>query len=351
MENKKLRVAINGCGRIGRAFLKVATNNEKIEIVAVNDLASLENIIYLLKYDSVYGVSPLDIKKEEENLIINNNKIIFLNEKDPINLPWREMDIDVVVESTGFFASYEKSQAHINAGAKRVVISAPVKSLDNNNLTPNYSGIEGETILVGINEDKLKTCKISSNASCTTNAGSPILEILRNTVGIEKAMLNTIHGYTSTQKLVDSPNEKDFRKGRSGAQNIIPSTTGAATATTLAIKELKGKFDGIAVRVPVIAGSILDITFISKKNTTTEEVNKILEEASNQINWKEIFSVTREPIVSSDIIGSNFASVADLSFTRVVDGNLVKILAWYDNEMGYTNTLLKHVIKSGENIL
>lgn len=350
MENKKTRIAINGCGRIGRAFLKMTLNNEKIDIVAVNDLGSLENIAYLLKYDSAYGISKLDIQIEENDLVVDKHKIIFLNEKDPKKLPWGEMNIDVVVESTGFFTSYEKSQAHIDAGAKRVVISAPVKNSNKDSLAPDYSKVEGETILMGVNEEKLKNCKISSNASCTTNAGSPILEILTKTIGIEKAMLNTIHGYTSTQKLVDSPNEKDFRKGRAGAQNIIPSTTGAAIATTLAIEELRGKFDGIAVRVPVIAGSLLDITFVSKRNTTVEEINTILEDASKESNWSEIFSVTKEPVVSSDIVGSHFASIIDLSFTRVVDGNLVKILAWYDNEMGYTNTLVKHVEKIGENL-
>lgn len=413
----KIKVAINGCGRIGRAFLKLAIKNENIEIVAVNDLGSVENIAYLLKYDTAYGKSGLDVKiknkltanssqptaKDEDwsKLIIEEKEIKYFSEKDPRNLPWGDLDVDVVIEATGVFASYEKSQAHIDAGAKRVVITAPVK--DSSQLTvdskqqtmldrdaslaktnfaeqnssrftegesslralersgeasqsrngdgeavPDYSKIEGRTILMGVNDDELKMCKISSNASCTTNAGSPILEILRNTVGIEKAMLNTVHGYTSTQKIVDGPNEKDFRKGRAGAQNIIPSTTGAATATTKAIKELEGKFDGISMRVPVISGSLLDITFVAKKNTTVEEVNSILEKASKDVRWKDILSVTNEPIVSSDIVGSKYASIVDLQFTRVVDGNLVKVLAWYDNEMGYTNTLIKHVVAVGK---
>ena len=344
---KKIKVAINGCGRIGRAFLKLAEENPQIEVVAVNDLGSVENIAYLLKYDSAYGKSDLDIKVENGFLSINGREIKYLSERDPKNLPWGALDIDVVVESTGVFNSYEKSNAHIEAGAKRVVITAPVKNAPHTEGVPDYGAI-GQTVLMGINEDDLKKCKISSNASCTTNAGSPVLEILRKEIGIEKAMLNTIHGYTATQKMVDSPSEKDFRKGRAGAQNIIPSTTGAAVATTQVITDLKGNFDGIAVRVPVISGSILDITFIAKRNTSVEEINNILKKASEDPNWKNLFAITEEPIVSSDIVGSRYASIADLAFTRVVGGNLVKVLAWYDNEIGYTSALVRHVVKAGE---
>lgn len=346
MKDKKIKIAINGCGRVGRAFLKLAMENKTINIVAINDLGSIENITYLLKYDSVYGISNLDISHSDKNLIINENKIKYLNEKDPSKLPWNELDIDIVIESTGVFNSYEKSQAHIGAGAKRVIITAPVKN-SHDNSTPNY-GAGGLTVLMGINNEELKICKISSNASCTTNAGSPILEILRQTIGVEKAMLNTIHSYTATQKIVDSSDEKDFRKGRAGAQNIIPSTTGAAIATTQVIKELENKFDGISIRVPVIAGSLLDITFVAKKNTSVEEINNILEKASKEARWKDLLTTTKEPIVSSDIIGNRFASIVDLQFTRVVGGNLVKILAWYDNETGYANTLIKHVLEIGK---
>jgi len=342
--SKKIKVGINGCGRIGRSFLRLVAENDVIDVVAVNDLGSLENIAYLLKYDTAYGTCYLDVETKDGNLVVDGKIIKFLNEKDPANLPWKELGVDIVIESTGVFTSYEKSQAHIDAGAKKVIITAPVKD------EKGDSKIEGRTVLMGVNEDELKFCNISSNASCTTNAGSPVLEILRNTVGIEKAMLNTVHGYTASQKMVDSPNEKDFRKGRAGAQNIIPSTTGAAVATTKAIKELENKFDGIAMRVPVISGSLLDITFISKKDTSVEEINSILEEASQDERWNGIFATTKEPIVSSDIIGNSFASVTDLNFTRVVDGNLVKVLAWYDNEMGYTNTLIKHVLRVGENL-
>jgi len=340
---QKTKVAINGFGRIGRAFFKLAEKSQQIQIVAINDLGNLENLAYLLKYDSVYGVSDLYIKTKKDNLIVGEREILFLSEKDPNILPWRDLDIDIVVESTGVFNSYEKSKAHLDAGAKRVVISAPVKD------SPP-SGINGATVLVGINEEALNKCDISSNASCTTNAGSPIIQILEEEVGIEKALLNTIHGYTSSQSIVDSPNEKDFRKGRAGAQNIIPSSTGAAIATTKAIHSLDGVFDGIAVRVPVMAGSIVDITLVTKRNVTEEEVNEILTEASKKERWTGIFTVTNEPIVSSDILGNTHASIADLSFTKVVGENLVKVLSWYDNEVGYANTLVQHVIKSAKNI-
>lgn len=345
---KKTRVAINGLGRIGRAFLRFAKDAPELDIVAVNDIGDIDNIVYLLKYDSVYGRSFFDISVnnvgENQSIVFGEKEIIFLNEKDPSHLPWRDLNIDIVVESTGIFASYEKAKAHLDAGAKRVVVSAPVKD------ELPVGSVNGATVLIGVNEDRLSTCDISSNASCTTNAGSPIISILDEKIGIEKALLNTVHGYTATQSLVDSPNKKDFRKGRAANVNIIPSTTGAAIAVTKAIPKLKEKFDGISLRVPVISGSIADITFISKKNTSVEEVNNILEEASQEERWSGIFTTTREPIVSSDIIGNVYGAIADLSFTRVVDGNLVKVLSWYDNEAGYANTLIKHVIASGKYI-
>ncbi|MEK7120661.1 MAG: type I glyceraldehyde-3-phosphate dehydrogenase [Patescibacteria group bacterium] len=332
-----MKVAINGFGRIGRAFLRASIGEKGIDIVAINDLGDLENLAYLLKYDSAYGVSDLkiEVKKEDSEVVINDNVIKFFQEKEPQNLPWGKLDVDVVVECTGMFASYEKSQTHLDAGAKRVVISAPVK---------DTSDI-GETILLGINDEKLKKCKISSNASCTTNAGSPILAILSDKLGVEKAILNTVHGYTSSQKLVDSPDKKDWRRGRAGAVNIVPSSTGAAIATTKAIESLSGKFDGIAIRVPVLTGSLVDITFLSSRNTSRDEVNEILEEASRDKKWEDIFTTTREALVSNDIVGTKYASIADLSLTRVVDNNLVKVLAWYDNESGYANLLLKHVLE------
>ncbi|GMQ94891.1 MAG: type I glyceraldehyde-3-phosphate dehydrogenase [Patescibacteria group bacterium] len=341
---KKIKVAINGLGRIGRTFFKIAHPRDEVEIVAVNDLGDIENLAYLLKYDTAYGRSGLDIdvKKEagKEYLRVDGHDILFLQQKDPSLLPWGDLDIDIVVESTGFFSEYGKAKAHLDAGAKRVVLSAPVKG-------EPVEGIAGGTVLVGVNEEKLKGYQISSNASCTTNAAGSLIKILDETVGIEKALLNTAHGYTATQALVDSPSKRDFRRGRAAAQNIIPATTGAAIAVTKAIPELEGRFDGIALRVPLITGSIADITFIAKRDTTAEEVNEILKKAAKEGRWKKVFSVTEEPIVSSDIIGSPYAAIADLSFTRVVGGNLVKVLSWYDNETGYSNAMLEHVITSG----
>lgn len=326
-----IRVAINGAGRIGRAFYKLAVERPEIEVVAVNDLGDRENIEYLLRHDTVYGNwnGKFDVK--------------FLQEKDPTKLPWKELDIDVVIESTGFFASYAGSKAHLDAGAKRVVVTAPMKD-------EPVSGIEGGTVLMGVNEEKLATCLITSNASCTTNAGSPLIAILDEAIGIEKAVLNTTHGYTASQSLVDGPSKRGFREGRAAAQNIVPSSTGAAVAVTKAFTKLAGLFDGIAVRVPVVAGSLVDITLISKRETTAEEVNSILKKAALEERWKGIFTVTEDELVSSDILGSPYGSIADLGFTRVVGGNLVKVLAWYDNEMGYCYTLVEHVIKFGSHL-
>ena len=339
---KKTRVAINGFGRIGRAFLKVARERTEIEVVAVNDLGNIKNFAYLLKYDTAYGVSPFDIIVDEAKncLIVDGATVQFVSEKDPTKLPWKAMDIDVVVESTGLFTSAEKAQAHIIAGAKRVVVSAPTKD-------DPASLFQSATILMSMNEDKLETCTVSSNASCTTNAGSPLIAILDEALGIEKAVLNTVHAYTASQALVDGPSKKDLREGRAAAQNIVPSSTGAAIAVTKVATQLAGKFDGISIRVPVVTGSIVDITFISKRDTSAEEVNAILKKAAGTPRWNGIFTITEEPLVSHDIVGNRHASIADLEMTRVVGGNLVKVLAWYDNEMGYTYTLVEHVIKAG----
>jgi glyceraldehyde 3-phosphate dehydrogenase len=339
---KKIRVAINGFGRIGRAFYKVAHDNKELDIIAINDLGDISNMAYLLKYDTSYGSSGLivDTKSDKSALIVNSKEVAYISEKDPTKLPWGNMNIDVVVECTGLFTSGEKAQAHIDAGAKRVVVSAPTKD-------DPASSIQSATILMAMNEDELSKNIITSNASCTTNAGSPLLAILDESLGIEKALLNTVHGYTASQALVDGPSKKDFREGRAAAMNLVPSSTGAAIAVTKIMKHLKGLFDGISIRVPVVTGSIVDVTFISKRNTTAEEVNAILKKASTDSRWKGIFTVTEEQLVSSDIVGNPHASIADLAFTRVVGGNLVKVLAWYDNEMGYTSTLVKHVIAAG----
>lgn len=332
-----VRIAINGFGRIGRAFIRRSWNRADIEIVAINDLGSLENLAYLLTYDTVYGRAPFDVAVQDGNLVVNGKTIRFISEKEPTALPWKDLAIDVVIESTGVFDSFEKAGMHITAGAKRVVISAPAKGEG-----------KGATVLMGLNEEKLKTCDVSSNASCTTNASSPVIAILDESIGIEKAILNTTHAYTATQSIVDSPVKgSDMRRGRAAAQNIVPSSTGAAIAVTEAYPELTDRFDGVSMRVPVPAGSIADITFIAKRNTTAEEVNDILRKAAKSPRWEGVFSATDEQLVSSDIVGEPFASIADLQMTRVVGGNLVKVLAWYDNEMGYTETLVRHALEAG----
>ena len=334
-----IRVAINGAGRIGRAFYKLAHTHKDIEVVALNDLGDIENIAYLLKFDSVYGRSPFEIEVKDGNLVIDGKTIKFLSEKEPNKLPWKDLNIDVVVESTGFFTEYEKAKLHLDAGAKRVVISAPGKGDES----------LGAIVLMGINEEKLKTCTVTSNGSCTTNAASPIVAIIEDALDIEKALLDTVHSYTASQSLVDGPNKKDWREGRAAAQNIVPSSTGAATSVTKAVEGVPF-FDGISVRVPTPAGSYVDLTFVTKKNTSKDEVNHILKEAAGEARWQGIFTVSEEPLVPSDIIGSTYASIADLEMTRVVGGNLVKVLAWYDNEMGYTSTLVDHVVKLGKTI-
>ncbi|MEI6810571.1 MAG: glyceraldehyde 3-phosphate dehydrogenase NAD-binding domain-containing protein [Candidatus Nomurabacteria bacterium] len=359
--DKKLRVGINGFGRIGRAFFKVAAMRDDMEVVAVNDLGDIHNLAYLLQYDTVYKVAPYDVTAEihptspegsvgqvqEQYLLTSGafeSKVRVFQEKDPSAIPWGSLKVDVVVESTGLFTTYDKAILHLKGGAKRVVISAPAKEGED-------TSVKGETILLGVNEEKFGTCEVTSNASCTTNASSPIIAILDEAIGIEKAILNTVHSYTASQGIVDGPNKKDFREGRAAAQNIVPSSTGAAIAVTKAFPSLTGLFDGVSIRVPTPAGSIADITFIAKRNTTAEEVNDILRKAGEDVRWSSIFQATDEELVSSDIIGLPYASIADLKMTRVVGGNLVKILAWYDNEMGYTNTLVEHVYRVGKTII
>ena len=339
----KTKIAINGFGRIGRAFFRIAKDSQDIEVVAINDIGDIENIAYLLKYDSIYGKFDEEVSVDGNNLKVGGRTITFLSEKDPAKLPWKDLNIDIVVESTGRFADYGKANAHRDAGAKRVVVSSPVKG-------NAPEGIDAATVLMGVNEDRLKTCDISSNASCTTNSASPVMQIMEETLDVEKALLDTIHGYTASQSLVDSSSRgKDVRRGRAAAHNIIPSSTGAATSVTRAVEGIPF-FDGIAVRVPVITGSYADLTFVTKKETTAEEVNEILRKAAKEDRWEGVFTVTEEPLVSSDIIGNPHASIADLSFTRVAGGNLVKVLSWYDNEMGYANSLLKHVITSASHL-
>ncbi len=331
------RVAINGFGRIGRTFLRTAFGHKDFEVVAINDLGSLDNLAYLLKYDSVYGRAPFTVEDVDGKLKVNGREITFLQQREPEQLPWGALDIDIVVEATGFFASFEGSKKHLQAGAKRVVISAPVKD------DPAAAGVQGATVLMGVNHDQLANCQITSNASCTTNATSPLIAILKESIGIEKAILNTVHAYTATQSLVDGPSKKDLRRGRAAALNVIPTTTGAAVATTKAHPELEGQFAGMAMRVPVPVGSVVDVTFVASRDTSVDEINNAFRAAAQEDRWRNVFAATDEPIVSSDIIGSRVGSIADLSFTQVVGGNLVKVLGWYDNETSYTQTLVEHV--------
>ena len=330
------KIAINGFGRIGRCFFRAAHGNKELEIVAVNDLAPADNLAYLLKYDTVYGRFSGQVTVDSGQLVVDGKKIPVLAERDPSKLPWRDMSVDIVVESTGLFTSADKARAHLDAGAKRVVISAPAKG----------DGVA--TVMIGVNEEAFGSSAITSNASCTTNAVAPLIGILNEAIGIERALLNTTHAYTTSQGIVDGTAPDDFRRGRAGAVNLGPSSTGAAKATALVYPAFKGKFDGIAVRVPVPSGSIADVTFVSKRPTSVEEVNDCLRKAALTDRWKRVFAVTDEPLVSSDILGLPYGSIADLSMTRVADGTLVKVLAWYDNEMGYAHTLVQHVAKVAE---
>jgi len=341
-----VRVAINGFGRIGRTFLKIAVRRPEIDIVAINDLGNLENLVYLLRYDTVYGRFGADVRIEETKegrryLVVEERRILVLQEKDPLKLPWQDLDVDVVIEATGVFDRYEKASSHLEAGAKHVMISAPAKDKEN-------EGVLGKTILIGVNDEELGSSRVCSNGSCTTNAVSPIVAILGEDPGVEKALLNTIHGYTATQNLVDSPSRgENFRRGRAAAQNIVPTSTGAAISVAKVFPYLEGLFDGVALRVPVVAGSIADITFISKRSTNAQEINDILRRAAQEERWKNIFTVVDDPIVSSDILGNPHAAIADLNFTRVVGGNLVKVLSWYDNEWGYSSVLVEEVVRLG----
>ncbi|CAN5200637.1 type I glyceraldehyde-3-phosphate dehydrogenase [soil metagenome] len=324
------RIAINGFGRIGRAALKVIMNTPGLKLVAVNDLMTLENAAYLLKYDSIYGKYETEVTVNSDHLQVGEQKIFFFSEKDPAQLAWGKLNIDVVIESTGLFTNREDAEKHIYAGAKTVVITGPTKSKD----TP--------TVVYGVNSEDAHT-SIFSCGSCTTNSIGPIVEILERRLGIIKAILNTTHAYTASQTLVDSPSKKEPRMGRAAGVNLAPAATGAAVAVTKVLPKFEGKFDGIAVRTPVPVGSISDITFIASRNTTVEEINAILIEEAKTERYKLVLSVTDEPLVSSDIIKNPFASIVDLEMTRVVDGDLVKVMAWYDNEWGFTNQMIRQI--------
>ena len=329
-------IAINGFGRIGRSFFRAAFGDPDFNIVAVNDLTDTATLTYLLKFDSVYGRYQKDVKAGGDALIVDDKDIRVLAEKDPAKLPWADLKIDVVVESSGFFTDGAKARAHLDAGAKRVVITAPATG-------------DVTTVLVGVNDDLFKGAgPITCNASCTTNATAPVLQILKETLGIKKAGMSTVHGYTATQKLVDGPDAKDLRRGRAAAVNIVPSTTGAAEAVIQSIPDLGGKFGAIAMRVPVVAGSLTDITALVGRETNAEEVNDIFRKAAEDTRWVKTLAVTEDQLVSTDIIGQPYGAIVDLSLTRVIDNDLVKVFSWYDNEAGYTATLVEHVRRVGK---
>lgn len=337
----KIKVGINGFGRIGRQAFKVALEHDEVEVVGINDLTTTSVLAHLLKYDSIYHRYGKKVEFDETNIIVDGKKYPVFAEKEPEKLPWGKLGVDVVIESTGRFTDSEKASAHLKAGARKVIISAPAKD---EGITP--------TIVLGVNHDKYDGAAIISNASCTTNCIAPVLDVLQKKFGVEKAFMSTIHSYTAEQNLVDGPppggKSNDLRRARAAAVNIIPTTTGAAISATQAIPELKGKFDGVAFRVPTPVGSLSDFTLLLKKNVTKEEVNQAFTDASNEDHYRGILEVTNEQIVLQDIVGNPASSIVDLSLTQVVDGNFVKVIAWYDNEFGYSHRLVEEVIMVGK---
>ena len=332
----KTKIAINGFGRIGRNAFKIAFERDDLDVTAINDLTDSRTLAYLLQHDTNYGTYGKKVGFDDEGLIVDGQHIKVLAEKDPAALPWKDMGVEVVIESTGRFTKTEDASLHIKAGARRVVISAPAKS-------------EGtETIVLGANDDSLAQAgDIISNASCTTNCISPVVNVMDSKFGIAKALMTTVHSYTSTQALQDGP-AKDVRKGRAAAENIVPTTTGAAIATTLVVPSLKGNFNGMSVRVPTPVVSLSDITMLLKQDVSKDQVNQAFKEASKQPYYQGILGVTEEELVSSDFIGDSHSAVVDLNLTDVVGGNLVKVVAWYDNEWGYSNRLVEVVADAGK---
>lgn len=323
------RVAINGFGRIGRSAFRIAWGRKDLEIVAVNDLTDTKTLAYLLKHDSNYGTYEHDVTYDEQSIFVEGKAIKVLEEKDPAALPWKDLNIDVVIESTGFFTDIDGANKHIEAGAKRVVISGPTKS----------EGID--MIVLGANDDKVENAtKIISNASCTTNSLGAVMAILDAEFGVEKSLLTTVHSYTASQKLQDAP-AKDLREGRNAAENIVPTTTGAAVAVTKTLPQLEGRFDGLSIRVPTPVVSLSDVTVLLGRDTTVEEINDVFRKAADQDYFRGILAVTEEELVSSDFIGNSNSGIVDLPLTKVVGGNLAKIMVWYDNEWGYSNRLVE----------
>jgi glyceraldehyde 3-phosphate dehydrogenase len=326
----KTKVAINGLGRIGRAILKLADDEPSMEVVAVNDVAEVENLAYLLRFDSVYGRYAKSVGVEKDALVIAGRKMRTLSTREPSELPWKELGVDLVFECTGAFTRREDLEKHVRAGARFVLLSAPSKD----------EGVE--TVIHGVNAPGGGSAVISC-ASCTTNCITPIVEIIGRRIGLKKAVMSTVHAYTSSQALVDGPSKR-VRRGRAAAANLVPATTGAAKATTRALPQYAGRFDGVAIRAPIPVGSIADITFVTSRSTTADEVNQILTDEAASERYAEVLGVSRDPLVSSDIVGDPRASVVDLELTKVVDGDLVKVMSWYDNEWGYANQLLREAL-------
>lgn len=323
------KIAINGFGRIGRNAFKIAMNRDDIEVVAINDLVTPDALAHLLKYDSTYGPYDREVGYDDKGIIVDGTHFPVYAETDPAKLPWGELGVDVVIESTGHFVDPAKARAHIDAGAKKVVLSAPAK------------GDGATTIVLGVNDSDIANAgDIISNASCTTNCIAPVMSVLENNFGVEKAMMSTVHSYTSDQRLLDAPH-KDQRRMRSAGQNIIPTSTGASIAATEVIPSLKDKFGGLSLRVPTPVASIADITALMKRDVTVEEVNEVFRKAAAEDYYQGILAATDEKLVSSDYIGNPCSSIVDLSLTAVVQGNLLKVVAWYDNEWGYSNRLVE----------
>jgi glyceraldehyde 3-phosphate dehydrogenase len=324
------KVAINGLGRIGRAILKLVMDEPSIELVAVNDLADVENLAYLLRFDTVYGRYSKPVTVDGGDLVVAGSKLRSLSHRDPSDLPWKELGVDLVFECTGALTKREELEKHIRAGAQFVLLSAPSKDE------------EVETVIHGVNVQG-GTGAIVSCASCTTNCITPIVEVIGRRIGVEKAAMTTVHAYTASQSIVDRPSKR-LRRGRAAAANLVPTTTGAAHAATLALPAYAGRFDGIAIRAPVPVGSIADITFVTSRKTTVDEVNRILTEEAASQRYEGVLGVSRDPLVSSDIVGDPRASIVDLDLTKVIDGDLVKVLSWYDNEWGYANQMVREAV-------
>jgi glyceraldehyde 3-phosphate dehydrogenase len=327
------RVAINGLGRIGRAALKLAVEQPELELVAVNEIGSLENMVYLLKYDTAYGRYERPVEAVDGKLVIDGRPLVYLSERDPERLPWAELEVDLVLECTGRFTEREDAEKHVRAGASWVVLSGPSKSPDVPTIIHGVNRADGEA-------------QIISCASCTTNNITPLVEILDRHFGVDKALLTTVHAYTATQALVDSPGStKDLRRGRAAAQSFVPSSTGAATATAKAMPAMKDRFDGVSVRGPVVVGSISDVVFVVQRDTTADEVNDVLRQEASTDRYRGILAVTDEPLVSADIVKDPHASIVQLDLTRVVGGNLVKVMSWYDNEWGFTSQMIQVAVQ------